>query len=487
MKTAFPSALASTPVSRVVVLTVLSAAALLTACANFGPDHVPLASSTPAALGLNDANSIPVAPRWWASLSDPRLDQLVDQALQGSPTLAVARARLDRAGSLAEISRASAAPQASLAAEVSRQRYTENGLIPPPIAGSVRDNATLQGNFSWAPDWFGGHAADIAAALGQARAAQADVASAATALAAQVSRAYVALARLLAQREVAQRALAQRDEALGLTRQRTSAGLDSQVELTQAEGALPDARAQIEALDEQVMLARRQIAVLTGQAPNALDDLSPSLAALALDNMPVALGADLLGRRPDVVAARWRVEAATQDVTMARTQFYPNINLTAFIGLNALGLGNLIDVGSRQYGVTPALRLPLFDGGRLRAQLGGRQADLDGAIAQYNSVLLDAVKEAGDAIASGQSLERQQREQAASLASAEKAYAFSVQRYQAGLSGYLVVLASESQLLVQRRLAVDLRARQFDTRVALMKALGGGWTDDSASLNVATH
>ena len=98
------------------------------------------------------------------------------------------------------------------------------------------------------------------------------------------------------------------------------------------------------------------------------------------------------------------MEAATQDVTLARSQFYPNINLTAFIGLNALGLGNLMDIGSRQYGITPALRLPIFDGGRLRAQLGGRHADLDTAIAQYNATLLDALKEAGDAIASGQSL-----------------------------------------------------------------------------------
>ena len=458
-------------------------------CANFGPEHPPLARTVPAALGLGlDVPSSALAsPRWWTALGDSRLDPLVDQALKGNPNLAVVRARLDRAASLAEVSRAAARPQFTLGADVTRQRYTENGLIPPPIAGEVRDNASVQGNFSWSPDLLGGHAAEIASARDQARAAQAEVAAAATGLAAQVSRSYVALARLLAQREVAQRTLSQRGEFLGLTRQRTSAGLDSQVELTQAEGALPDARAQIEALDEQIMLGRRQIAVLTGQAPTALDTLSPSLDALRLDATPVTLGADLLGRRADVVAARWRVESATQDVTVARVQFYPNINLTAFIGLSALGLGNLLDFGSRQYGVTPALRLPIFDGGRLRAQLGGRQADLDVAIAQYNGVLLDAVREAGDAIGSEQSLLRQQAEQVAALASAEKAYAFSVQRYQAGLSAYVVVLNTETHLLAQRRLAVDLRARQFDTRVALMKALGGGWTDDTAALDFAVH
>ena len=473
--------------ARLAGLLAVAAAALLAACANPGPDHAALASTTPAAVGLGDAGSMPPSARWWTTLGDLRLDQLVDSALQGSPGLAVARARLERAGALAEISRASARPQASLGAEVTRQRYTENGLVPKPIAGNIRDNATLQGNFSWSPDFLGGHATELASALGQARAAQADMAAAGTALAAQVSRGYVALARLLAQREVARRTLAQRDEALGLTRQRVSAGLDSTVELTQAEGALPDARNQIEALDEQITLARRQIAVLAALAPDALGDLSPRLDALTLDTMPAALGADLLGRRADVVAARWRVEASTQDVKLARIQFYPNINLTAFFGLNALGLGNLLEVGSRQYGITPALRLPLFDGGRLRAQLGGKQADLDAAIAQYNGVVLDAAREAGDAISSDQSLQRQRRDQADAAASAEKAYALSLQRYQAGLANYLVVLNTESQLLAQRRLAVDLRARQLDTRVALMKALGGGWTDDTADLNVATH
>jgi len=203
--------------------------------------------------------------------------------------------------------------------------------------------------------------------------------------------------------------------------------------------------------------------------------------------VPDVLGADLLGRRPDVVAARWRVEAATQGVNSARSEFYPNINIAAFIGLNSLGLDRLFNASSRQMGVTPALRLPIFDGGRLRAQLGGRAAELDAAIAQYNGAVLDAVKEAGDAMASIQSLTRQQALQDDAVASAEKAYRFAQERYRAGLGNYLLVLTTENQVLAQRRLAVDLRARQLDTRLVLMKALGGGWTDDTAVLKTAAR
>lgn len=474
------------PTRPLVLAAALSAAALLSACATPGADPTPLAQKTPAALGLSNAASMPVAPRWWTTLGDAQLNQLVDLALQEQPSLAVARARVDRARALADLTHAASGPQAALSAEVTRQRYSENGLIPKPIAGSTRDSGTLQAALSWSPDFFGQHAAELAAALGQARAAQADAAAAATTLAAQVSRSYVALARLLAQRDVATRALAQRTEMLDLIRQRESAGLDTRVELTQAEGGLPDARGQIEALNEQVTLARHQLAVLSGQAPGALDALSPGLRNLQLATVPAALGADLLGRRPDVVAARWRVEAGTQDVAVARTQFYPNINLTAFAGLNAIGLDQVLQAGSRQMGVTPALRLPLFDGGRLRAQLGGRQADLDGAIAQYNGVLLDATREASDAISSVQSLERQQRELASALTSAEAGYALAQQRFHAGLGSKLLVLNAESPLLAQRRAAVDVQARQLESRVALMKALGGGWTDDTGPYQAAT-
>ncbi len=462
-----------------------AAALMLSACASPGPDKAPISQTTPEQLALASTPTTSVNARWWTSLGDGQLDALIAQALAGNPSLAVARARTERAVALAQATRAASGPQAQLNANVVRQRFSANGIYPAPLGGNVWNIGTVETDFSWSPDFFGQHAAEEEAALGQARAAQADAAAAESTLALQLARGYVALARILAQREVAERTLAQRQEVLDITQQRVSAGLDTRVEDTQARAALPDVRAQIEALNEQALLARRQIAVLAGQAPDAQAALSPRLSALTLQAQPETLGADLLGRRPDVVAARWRVESAAQGVKAARTEFYPNINLSAFVGLNALGLSNVFESSSRQFGVVPALRLPLFDGGRLRAQLGGKRADLDAAIAQYNTVVLDAVKEAGDAIGSGQSLVRQQREQSEAMAGAEKAYDLAMQRYKAGLGNYLVVLNAETQVLSQRRQAVELRARQFDTYLALMKALGGGWSDDTNAIQQA--
>jgi NodT family efflux transporter outer membrane factor (OMF) lipoprotein len=241
---------------------------------------------------------------------------------------------------------------------------------------------------------------------------------------------------------------------------------------------LPEARLQIETLQEQLMLSRNALNALIGQPNKPVAPVLPTQSAIKNIATPKVLPSDLLGRRADIAAARWRVEAATQDVRNARSQFYPNVNLMAFAGFSSIGLDRLFGAGSEQWGVGPALRLPLFDGGRLRANLRGKTSDLDAAIESYNAAVIDAVHEVADQLASSQAITRQQTEQRAAQASAENAQAIAVQRYEAGLSNYLQVLTAETTVLNQRRQGVDLTARALDTQVALMRALGGGYHAD---------
>jgi NodT family efflux transporter outer membrane factor (OMF) lipoprotein len=296
----------------------------------------------------------------------------------------------------------------------------------------------------------------------------------------------VALARLVDQRDVADRSLQQRNQQLDLIRQRVSAGLDTTVELRQGEGLLPETRQQLEAIDEQISLTRHALAALTAQAPNALDTLIPRLQPVQVVPLPAAVPVDLLGRRADITAARWRVEAATSDVKSAKAQFYPNVNLTAFVGLSSIGLDRLFRESSEQYGAGPAIRLPIFDAGRLRANLTGRTADLDAAVENYNATLIDAVRDAADQIASLQSIARQQVEQQRTQVAAEQAYDLALQRYRAGLGTFLTVLTADATVLNQRRLSTDLRARVLDTQVLLIRSLGGGYAVDPQAANVAS-
>jgi NodT family efflux transporter outer membrane factor (OMF) lipoprotein len=460
------------------------AVVLLAACASpgdIGPSRR-LPAATPAA--ADAATPWPDA-RWWSGYGDPVLDRLVEQALAGQPSLRAAQARLQQAQAAVDATRAAQSPQVNASIDLTDQRFTKNGLIPPPLAGSTEWNNNAQFGASWEVDLFGRQGAAIAAAIGQQRAGQAEFQAARVLLAAQVANAYFQLARLVESRQIAAQSLAQREQILSLVKQRIGAGLDTLVDQRQAEGLIAQSQVEIESLGEAVARARHALAELTGQPPRALDALSPTLAGVAQPMLPASLPADLLGRRADLVAQRWRVEAALRDVDVARAQFMPNINLVGFVGLSSLGLDRLLQVGALSAGVGPALRLPIFDGGRLRANLKGRSAEVDAAIDGYDASLLRALREVADEIDSLQSLARQLRPQADASVAAEAAHDLALQRYRAGLGNFLTVLTAQTNVLAQRRAAVDLKARLLGSEVALQRALGGGFHAEPDALPVA--
>ncbi len=469
---------------RPVALAVVSSAALamMSGCASHQDIQARTSTRLAADLGVKEPSMREAtnADPWWRRLGDAQLDALITQALEEAPSMRVAQARMARAQAQARYVSGADEPQVQLTGEVERQRYSALGLFPPPLSGHPITLGTLQLEGSWELDLFGRQRAELEAAVGQARAAEADSEAARVLLSTQLVRAYAQLGRLLAQRDVIQRLLTQREEVLALVRQRVQAGLDTAVELKQGEGALPDARVQLEAVQEQIVLARHALAALAGKGPNSLDALSPDLSALHAQSAPVQVPADLLGRRADIQAALWRVESAGHQTEAARALFYPNVNLVAFAGVNAKGLDRLFDSGSQQWGLMPAVHLPLFEGGRRRANLQGRVAEQDLAVSQYQQAVFDAVRDAADQITSVQSIERQRREQAQAQASAEAAYQLALQRYRAGLGTYLTVLSAESAVLNQRRAAVDLLARTIDTQAALVRALGGSFSGDAS-------
>ncbi len=463
--------------SRALPRLALAAAILagLSACANYaGISPQAELRTLPAAAA--DASAVAaIDAAWWQSFQDAQLNRLVDQALQGSPSLQLAQARLRRAQAATDATRASHLPQVGVQADATHQRFTANGLYPAPLGGGIYDSGTAQLTASWELDFFGKNRAALDASLGQAKAAQADAQAARVLLVSQVARSYFQLLRLNGQLQLANRALAQRSEMLKLVQDRVQAGLDTRLELKQSEGSLPEARQQVEALNEQIALARNALSALVGQSNVADALVLPALSAIKTEAVAHTIPADLLGRRADIAAARWRVEAASSDVASAKAQFYPDINLVGFAGFSSIGLGNLLHAGSEQWGIGPALHLPVFDAGRLRAGLRGKTADLDAAVESYNAALIEAVRDVADQLASQQSIGLQQTQQQAAQAAAESAYEIAVQRYGAGLGNYLNVLGAETAVLAQRRLQVDLAARALDTQVALVRALGGGY------------
>lgn len=417
---------------------------------------------------------------WWSGFGDAQLVRLEGEALAGSPTLDLAQARLARALAFAGAARSALRPRVDGELASTRQRLSENDLVPPPLAGSWKTESRLALDFRYELDLWGRNGAVLDAALSRAEAARVDAFAARLMLSVAVARTYVEIGRLYDRLDVATATLEQRQRIYELTRQRVAAGLDTRVELKQAEAALPATREDIAALEESVATARNQLAALLGQGPDrGLAIARPSLRQSAgAPALPARLPANLLGRRPDVAAGRWRVEAAAHDIDAAKARFYPNVNLLAFAGFQSLAASDFLEAGSRVAGVGPALSLPLFDGGRLRSQLAGRDADYDAAVARYNRTLVDALRDIGDRLASIRSVAAQTDEQRAALAAAGEAYELSLMRYREGVGAYLSVLSAQTQVLAQQRLQADLRAREFDNRIDLVRALGGGFKDE---------
>ena len=196
-------------------------------------------------------------------------------------------------------------------------------------------------------------------------------------------------------------AIVQREEVVRLTAQRFDAGLDTKVEVKQADAALGTVRTELAQYDEAIAVARIQIAALVGAGPERGAALVAVAATRApATTLPAVVPLDIVARRPEIVASRWRVEAARKDIDVARAMFYPNVNLVAFVGLSSIGLSNLFSAGSAIAGVGPAIHLPIFEGGRLNANLRGREADSALAVSAYNQAVIDAVRDVAEALSS---------------------------------------------------------------------------------------
>ena len=466
-------------------LSALAAATLVAACATM--DRPPPAARAVDAATLGATGASVDWPRedWWRRYDDPQLDALIAEGIAGSPSLAAARARIARAGAAAAGARSALYPKLDGNATSTYQRFPENYIWPPPLAGNWNSDNRLALDFTWELDFWNKNGAALDAALSQAQAATADGEAARVVLTTGIARAYFNLQRLFAQRDVSLAAITQREDVVRLTEQRYAAGLDTKVEVRQAEAALATVKTELAQYDEAIAIARNQIAALIGAGPERGQTIA---AARALrrpaSTLPPAIPLDLLGRRPEIAASRWRVEAARHDVDVAKALFYPNINVVAFLGLQTIGFSRLLEAGSTAAGVGPAIHLPIFEGGRLNANLRGRDADVDLAVTTYNQAVIDAVHDLADALASIESLAHITVAQAQARTATTDAYNIAVIRYQAGLGNYLSVLTAQTQELVQDRLDADLRARAFELDVNLVRALGGGYAD-AAPLNLS--
>ena len=461
-------------------LLVLAFAPALAGCVpDLGPAAKPRAASDLASVQtLPDQSGSWPGDGWWRTYGDPQLDSLVDEGLKGSPDIAQAQARIARAEGLAEAAGAASGPtlDANGSGGLTKQSYN-NGIPPAFVPRGWKSTGTLNLRASLDLDLFGRNRANRRAAIADRDAARIDAAQARLTLAASIASAYADLARLYAERDVAVAAVRIREESAKLVSQRVANGLDTEGERAQAEAGVPSTRADIIGLDTSIDLVRHQLAALVGAGPDrSLAITRPAVASFQPAALPPAAGIDLVGRRPDIVAARLRVEAAGQREKAAKAAFYPDITISGLIGLQSLGLSKLIEQGSTYGNVGPALSLPIFDAGRRSGDYRESRGTYDEAVATYDRTLLTALREVADAVSNRSGLAGQSEAARAALVQSERAYSIARMRYEGGLSTYLNVLTAEDSVVTARRRVADLQAQALTADVALARALGGGFS-----------
>ena len=457
-----------------------SAALLLTSCASFKDIGSTAVMREPggyaASNTVQDQGGEWPDNAWAQAVGGAPLQALLDEALTGNPGLQIAAARVAAARAAVEATHAAAGATVDSIVKSTYQRYSEHGLVPPQLAGQVRSDNQVTLNYSYDFDFWGRHAAELRAALSQGRVAEAEHTAARLLLTTSIARAWIQLARQHAQSDLVERQMAVRQQIDRLTRLRFVSGLDTQIDNELAVQQLASLRVEQAQWQEAIALTRNQLAALLGQGPDRGQHIPrPALPQEAAIALPDALPLALLGRRPDIVAARWRVEAAQGDIDRAKTRLYPNVNLIAFAGFSSLGLSNLLTSGSRIAGIGPAIRLPIFESGSLRALLKGRVAAYDAAIAAYNQTLTDALREVADQVQSLRAADVQGRHQRVATQAAANGLGFAQRRERVGTGNMLPVLATEMILLTQHKAELDNRARRADLRIGLIKALGGGF------------
>ncbi|MDQ0837827.1 efflux transporter outer membrane subunit [Sphingomonas faeni] len=428
------------------------------------------------ALGLAPETAPVIAADWWRSFGDSQLDRLVRDSVAGSPSLDAALARVAQAQAVLSTRRADNGPDVTLDAQEQLARLSGRYTIPPPYAGTTRFVGSTAANLNWNLDLFGRQKAAIEGARASVRAAALDVAAARMALSGAVVQTYIDLERAEAQAGIAQRTIATRQNSLRLVNVRIRNNLASKLDAQAATTLLAQARQALLRAQAAQVLAKNALAALAGRGADYPATIGAT--ALRLDAalpLPKTVPADLLARRADIAAAQARIEAAAAGRQVARKAFYPNVNLAALAGFQAVGLGNLFSLDAGTVGVGPAVHLPIFDNGRLKADLAGATAVLDLATADYNDRVIGAVREAGDAVARIGALDADRQRQREVVRGYAETGRLNAIRVSSGLDSRLDLVDNDVRTLAAEQADADLAADAAQQRVQLVLALGGGY------------
>lgn len=411
---------------------------------------------------------------WWNKFNDPELNKLIEVALQDSPTLKIAETRVRAAASTREQSSATLWPSVNFGGLLQRQRFAETGLIPPPFNGKIFNVGDVGLNFKYEFDFWGKNRQALKSKMNEELATEAELAESSLVLSAAVAQVYFQLCHDITEVALANETWQVNKKLYQIVTNRMARGVESDIPVKTVLANMEQAKLALIKYKQDESLTRNQLAVLLGKNPLATDIQTKQFQFRHYSvSLPSSLPASLLTHRPDIFAAKFRAEAAANQVNVAKARFFPNINLYLLYSYQSIELNNLFTAQNRNNAITGIIDLPIFDAGARRANLKVKYAEFDLAVNEYNKTILTALREVADQLANLHAINAQLDTQTISYNAIQDNYRLNLLRYHDGIADYVQVLENKNLVLQQRAEKLDLQTRYVQTVVSLLKALGG--------------
>ncbi|MGZ4958098.1 MAG: efflux transporter outer membrane subunit [Methylomonas sp.] len=465
----------------------LAALCLMGGCAWFGEDseRAEMASMPQMGRTLAEARaSLPVSDgwpetNWWTVFKDQTLNRLIEAALADSPDLKTAAARLRQSQAMVDSQAAELYPTVEANISFSAQRFSANSTQAKLAGEHFRQMLINPLVLRYHLDFWGRDQAALEGAVGRSLAVQAELADARLLLASAVARAYFDLVAAEEKRRIAEQLAAYRENLFKLQQRRLDAGLIAAAPLLQFKMALNVARQTVEATRAEVELQKNLLAALAGKGPDWGRDIAVTQGIFPGSlNLPADLPLRLLAHRPDLGAARLNAQAAAQEIKVAETAFYPDVNLVGFAGLHSVSITDVLLQGSSlAYSVGPSIEFPIFEGGRLRANLSYQQATYDAAVERYNASLIHAVQDVADALSRWREIEARLAEQQQNVSDAAETGRLADSLNRTGLNDKVDLIQASLEEYQQRLRLATLQGEHFKAAVHVIQALGGGYAE----------
>jgi multidrug efflux system outer membrane protein len=463
-------------------ISVTAAVLALSACSTVGSDfRAPqnVADASFRHLPQGAASEARLPAQWWTVFGDEQLNVLEQRALRDNPSVKIAAERIVQAEAQLGLARASQQPSLSVNTGISNTRTSANTSQGLALGGrSISGNNFSVGSaFSYELDLLGRVRRAVEAADAQALSAQADRDGVLLLLSSQVATTYWQLRGLDAEMAILRGALDTRRETEELVNARFNAGLSNELDTSRARIERANAQADLEEVQRQRNQLEHGLAVLLGASPSATVLQAAGATTLPQPpSIPVGLPASVLGHRPDLASSVAQLRAANAQIGVAEGAFYPSLSLTGNFGFASESLGDLLKSGSRAFSVGPlALSLPVFDGGRNKANLALAKSRYEEALANHQSKLLTALREVEDSLSDVQQRQQQAQVQSVSREAAERAYLVARARYERGLSTYLDVTDAQRSALAADRAGIQISTQRLLASIAVARSLGAGW------------